>query len=75
MAALLRGTSSPTAGGEHRVPTSSNSYFLVPPTREFVVYLIDGPTQVVAAKIESRPTDLDAAVERIIPILDTVEFR
>lgn len=72
---VLRGTSSVGTGDNHRVPTSDNSYFLVPPGREFVVYLIEGPAHVVAAKIESSRDDLDAAVERIVPILNTVEFR
>lgn len=71
----LRGISSPGTGSDHRIPTSDDSGFGIPPSRTFVVYLIEGPTHVIAATIESGAEEFDAAVERVVPILDTLEFR
>ena len=71
---VLRGSSPSETGDSVRIPTSPSSGFLVPPRRQFVTYLIEGPSHVVAAKIESSERDLDATIERVVPILDTIEF-
>lgn len=70
----LRGVSSRGTGSDHRIPTSDSSSFSVPPSRSFIVYLIEGPTHVIAAKIESGANQYDDAVAHVVPILDTIEF-
>lgn len=70
----LRGVSSRGTGSDHRIPTSDDSSFSVPPSRSFIVYLIEGPTHVIAAKIESGAAEFDDAVAHVVPILDTIEF-
>lgn len=71
--AALRGRSS-AADRPLEVPTSDSTFFELPPGSESLVYVIEGPTQVVVVSIDSREVDFEWMVERVSPILDSIEF-
>ena len=71
---VLRGSSS-RIGGFVEVPTSNDSGFGFPDgPRRFVAYVIEGPSRLVVATLDSHELDFDFMLERATPVLDSIEF-
>ncbi len=56
------------------MPTSSSTNFSVAPDAEVVVYVLEGPSQVVVARIESDEEDLEWMIGQVAPVLESIEF-
>ena len=73
---VLRGRSSSadTNTQVQLVPTSSTTAFSIAPGEELVVYVIEGPSQLIVARIVSAEGDMAWAVDRIASVLESIEF-
>ncbi len=72
---VLRGTSFDTGDGLVEVPTSADSRFVLPTgPREFLVYLLDGPSGLVAVVLDAHELEFDFLISRTTPILDSLEI-
>ena len=72
---VLRGTSFDMGDGLVEVPTSTDSRFLLPTgPREFLVYLLEAPSGLVAVVLDAHELEFDFLISRATPILDSLEF-
>ena len=72
---VLRGTSFDMGDGLVEVPTSADSRFVLPTgPREFLVYLLEGPSGLVAVVLDAHELEFDLIISRATPIVDSFEF-
>lgn len=72
---VLRGTSFDRGDDIVEIPTSDESRFLLPTgPREFLAYLLEGPSGTVVVVLDGHELEFDFLVTRATPLLDSIEF-